>query len=293
MIEINKIGSEISYALYHKIPSLVYPYLFINKIVRSKIELPMDANYRIIYYHSVSNKNKELFENQIRYLNKNYTIVELDEIISSSKELNSDKKYLSITFDDGFLDNYTVAFPILKKLSIPATFFITPKLIEMSCRDKVDYKKYFKKHFNKIKIQKSMTWDQIRELNLNGYDIGCHGYTHKDIGKIGNDEEMQKEITYTKSIIENELNKKVKYFAFPYGKKANISEEAVIEVIKSGYKACFSADRGWNIGKKCIYYRDGIEPWFKPYILKSILNGEIDHLTNIHYYNSINENINC
>ena len=63
----------------------------------------------------------EEFENQIKYLNKNYDIVSLN-FYSSNKKLRT----ISLSFDDGYRDNYLYAYPILKKQNLNASFFILP-----------------------------------------------------------------------------------------------------------------------------------------------------------------------
>jgi len=66
------------------------------------------------------------FEKQMKYLKKTYNILDLEELVSLIKEKKAiPKKTVVITFDDGYLDNYTFAFPILKKYKIPATIFLT------------------------------------------------------------------------------------------------------------------------------------------------------------------------
>ena len=91
---------------------------------------------KILCYHGVTkdktqgiqnynNKhlNKKIFLNQVKKLKNNYNIVKLSEIYSKAP---SNKEKIAITFDDGFLNNYTEVFPIIKKYKIPVTFFICP-----------------------------------------------------------------------------------------------------------------------------------------------------------------------
>ncbi|MEA5115726.1 MAG: polysaccharide deacetylase family protein [Geobacteraceae bacterium] len=69
------------------------------------------------------------FENHIEYLNRCYKIVFIDELVD--KILNNEYLggYCALTFDDGWLDNYTNAFPILKKHHVPATIFLATGFI--------------------------------------------------------------------------------------------------------------------------------------------------------------------
>jgi peptidoglycan/xylan/chitin deacetylase (PgdA/CDA1 family) len=83
-------------------------------------------------YHGVSQYNlfhingrhlqKEQFEKQLRYFKENFRIVSLREICENSTD--DGKHTVALTFDDGFLNNYTTALPLLEKYEIPATFFV-------------------------------------------------------------------------------------------------------------------------------------------------------------------------
>jgi len=67
----------------------------------------------------------ENFERQIKFLKSNYPIVSIGEIAHQIQKRNIEKNSIAITFDDGYLDNFETARPILEKYSVPATFFIT------------------------------------------------------------------------------------------------------------------------------------------------------------------------
>lgn len=83
------------------------------------------------YDPNVFSCSAEDLEKHICFIKNNFEIINQDkfiEIINSSQGL--DKRYAYITFDDGYLDNYQLAFPILKAMNVPATFFVATGLIE-------------------------------------------------------------------------------------------------------------------------------------------------------------------
>jgi len=70
---------------------------------------------------SVSPEN---FERQVKFLKKNYPIISTGELVRQLQKRNIQKNSIAITFDDGYLDNFKTARPILEEHSVPATFFI-------------------------------------------------------------------------------------------------------------------------------------------------------------------------
>jgi len=112
----------------------------------------------ILMYHRFSQKpepfkiQQSVFENQIKFLEKKYNFISLkhySEVLNGKRD-DLPNNPLIITIDDGYQDNYIVAFPILKKYSLPATIFITTNFINNKSWlwfDKLKYiLKYTKKH---------------------------------------------------------------------------------------------------------------------------------------------------
>lgn len=93
----------------------------------------------IMMYHRVSpvqsnvlvpSLTPELFERQIMFLKENFQVISLDslsDLLTSPEKLP--KKAVVITFDDGYKDNFTYAYPILKKHGVSATIFLTTGVI--------------------------------------------------------------------------------------------------------------------------------------------------------------------
>ncbi|MCK4657255.1 MAG: polysaccharide deacetylase family protein [candidate division Zixibacteria bacterium] len=65
------------------------------------------------------------FEKQMDFLNKTHEVITLAEMIGRLKESKIDQRYCAITFDDGWRDVYTHAFPVLEKRNLPAIMFLS------------------------------------------------------------------------------------------------------------------------------------------------------------------------
>lgn len=66
----------------------------------------------------------DTFERHLKYLKKNMHVIPLDELVDRMQAGKSLNRCCSITFDDGWYDNYDHAFPLLKKYDVPATIFL-------------------------------------------------------------------------------------------------------------------------------------------------------------------------
>jgi len=102
----------------------------------------------ILLYHRITDKSSKYhnqgramhhpamhFKSEILYLKRNYQILTMDEVIRHLKSgVGFRKPAVAITFDDGYLDNYTLACPVLKKHGVPATIYLSTGLIGTSQR---------------------------------------------------------------------------------------------------------------------------------------------------------------
>lgn len=135
--------------------------------------VPLKYNDRgicILTYHCIGYKKnnnlyipQQLFKQQMKYIKDNgystITLNQLYEFIMENKPLP--KKSVVITFDDGYLNSYQYAYPILKEFNLKATVFAIPNTIDKS-----------KNH---------MTSNQLKELQANGIDIQSHTLDHEKL----------------------------------------------------------------------------------------------------------------
>lgn len=124
---------------------------------------------------------------------------------------------IELTFDDGLIDNYTVAFPILKKMGLKAYFFVI---------------------VSKIGTSGYMNWEQLKELKNAGMVIGCHGMTHKILTGLNN-RALDYEIKASKMILEERLGIRIDYFSIP---KGHYNRRVINALKEAGYKKVFTSD---------------------------------------------------
>jgi peptidoglycan/xylan/chitin deacetylase (PgdA/CDA1 family)/glycosyltransferase involved in cell wall biosynthesis len=222
---------------------------------------------RILAYHGIepcpSNSysvSVENFDKQMRYLKENCNVISLlhfEKLLQGSGNIPSDT--IVITFDDGFMNFYQYAYPILKKYHLLATCFIIASKIESS-------------------DDNFMHRDILQEIIKDGIvSIGSHTASHKSLSQLG-DKELLYEISGSKNKIEMKLGTPVDYFSYPYGTPRDIDKRCIEILARSGYKLACTSINGVNSNNSDPYAlrRTKIEWGDSLASFKKILRGSVD-----------------
>jgi peptidoglycan/xylan/chitin deacetylase (PgdA/CDA1 family) len=197
----------------------------------------------VLNYHRIDNDLEDVnavspsnFERQMIFLKNNYEVISVKELIEIIQSGVNHKRWVVITFDDGYLDNYKNAAPILKKNQIPACFFISSGIVGSDKPFAHDIKRLGRQ----IPV---MNWEHVRQLYEMGFEIGAHTINHVRLSQC-NFLTLQQEIVGSKETIENILNTEIKYFSHPHGLQSDVSTEALNIIKQSGFECNFSAYGG-------------------------------------------------
>lgn len=171
------------------------------------IDSPVREKYRWVEYRDRKfdltklRVSPELFEEQLSYLKSHsYQTVSLDDLLECQRQgLSLPQKSFALTFDDGFKDFLTLAYPALKRCGFTATIFLITNKVNES---------YQNKQF--------LSWEEICALKKEGFSFGAHTCSHPLLTSLSL-EEARYEIEESKRIIEEKINSPVRFFSYPYG----------------------------------------------------------------------------
>lgn len=140
-----------------------------------------------------------LFEQHLAYLRaQGYQAITLyDLLYHLTQGAPLPERPVIITFDDGYRDNYSNAFPLLQQYGFSATFFV---LTEVTNQGEADY----------------MTWEQLREMAAAGMDIECHARVHENLPE-NDDARLVWQVLGCREAIESELGERPRFVAYPSG----------------------------------------------------------------------------
>jgi methionyl-tRNA formyltransferase/peptidoglycan/xylan/chitin deacetylase (PgdA/CDA1 family) len=204
-----------------------------------------DQRVIILLYHRVSDEFRdhvtigiERFDQHMAYVAKHFTTVSLKEIVEGKIPRNTNKPVIAVSFDDGYLDNYENAAPILLKHQVPCTFFISTEMIRTN--------QPFAHDMRALGFGlDNMNWAQVRQMRDWGLHFGSHTRNHVNLAEI-DDQLALEELQGSLNDIRKELDQEQVFIAFPYGRKKHITAARVDMMKKLGYAACFSAYGGLN-----------------------------------------------
>lgn len=205
------------------------------------------AEVPILNYHQINNEahnpltlSASQFEAQMAYLHREgYTAITPDQLadfLQYGKELPP--KPVLITFDDGYADNYRVAYPILQKYHFVATVFLITDFVGNNGR--------------------YLNWKQVREMAQNGFSFESHTLSHINLADAS-DEEITSQLVNSKAAIEQWLGQKVEYLAYPGGA---YNRRVTSLVRQAGYRAAFTINFG-RAKKHCELFTLNRMPMFE------------------------------
>lgn len=164
--------------------------------------------------------SRQAFERQLTLLARHrFRIVSLEEVASGLDEGRSIPRHSAVlTFDDGYEETCTVAWPLLRRFGFPATVFVTPA---------------------EVGLPGFATWEQVARMARDGMTIGSHTMHHSYLPLVSEDRLIE-ELVESKRVIEQRIGRAVDFLSYPVG---GFTPQAQAVIQRAGYRAACTTNR--------------------------------------------------
>ncbi len=203
-----------------------------------------ESAIRILTYHRVNDTHPDdrlsvradAFAAQMEYLTRNHRVVSLSQALSALRARGgSGEAAVAVTFDDGYLDNFECALPILERLGVSAGFFIVTAI--------VGTRQVIERYRDCCDSDTCMDWGQVKELLARGHEVGGHGRTHCELAGL-EPTELDQEIAGCRRDLEGETGRSPSFFCYPRGSE---NPRVRSRVASSGFEAALTVYPGANV----------------------------------------------
>lgn len=174
----------------------------------------------ILTYHSIDGSGStvstppERFREQMEWIaGEGLTVTDVPGLLELPPECDA----VALTFDDGFRNFATEAWPVLRNLGFPATVFVVVDQVGGTSRWESDGED--------TPVLPLMDWDTLAELAAAGIRIGSHGRTHRALPELPLSE-LRREMVESAELLGKRLGTSPDGFAYPYGRFGRRAREA-------------------------------------------------------------------
>jgi peptidoglycan/xylan/chitin deacetylase (PgdA/CDA1 family) len=234
------------------------------------------GSLRILMYHKISPELRpdlsvrtESFRRQQGFLAEHFNIISLDQVESSlGGGAPLPTNAVLLTFDDGYRNNLSEAYPILKEFGHRALMFVPTdyvggRTLNHDC--------------HLVHPDPVLSWSEIKSM-LDVFEVGSHSCSHRILKGLPR-EAVMSEVRTSKQILETSLGVPVRAFAYPNGRAADFDDAIERIVSETGYRFCFTTVTGINPPRMnpLRLLRYGVEDFGMSYF-RRVLDGSADVL---------------
>jgi peptidoglycan/xylan/chitin deacetylase (PgdA/CDA1 family) len=197
----------------------------------------------VLIYHRVgAGQGQEMdmpfgtFRRQMEWLASNAEVVPLGPGLDRLAEAPPERDRVAITFDDGYGDVYTRAWPVLRDLDLPATVFLATGFMEGDSPAPIS-----PGAADRGERPRPLRWDQVGEMATNGLvGVGSHTHTHREFDRL-RPSEAEDECERSNALLRERAGVDPDLFAYP---RAVIGNE---DVVARRYRWAVGADGTKNL----------------------------------------------
>ena len=279
----------------------------IHQVIKLISQLGSKNKLNILIYHQVVTQRDPMrpdeptldeFTQQMALIKQYYQPIALSKAVELLAQSKLPANSICVTFDDGYLNNMTVAAPVLNAMAIPATLFVATRfshgenmwndnltdLISDDNRNKFDlsliglgicFVETVDQRRRFSAPAKMMTPTQLQEIALSGFEVAGHTQDHPILAVL-NKQEQHQQISQGKGELEDWINGEVKGFAYPNGKWGKDYNETSLQVLtQCNFNYAVATDEGISTPKTNPLQLKRFTPWQKDLLkfhLKLLIN---------------------
>lgn len=224
-----------------------------SRIRRLVLRLRHQRVARFVTFHDLQSEALRHFEANLCFLKQSMNVVSLDDFFAG--RLSADKINVVITFDDGYKSWITHAVPVLKRLSLPATFFVSSGFVGLPKSEEVAFMR------SKLLLPTEyarkaagLSLQDVGRLVEEGFTIGGHTVNHCNLAELQDEEQLRYEITEDRVRLERMTGGKIKYFAYPFGAFQHARTNLPDVLRDAGYVGAVTTACGFNSGDTSPYH---------------------------------------
>jgi peptidoglycan/xylan/chitin deacetylase (PgdA/CDA1 family) len=216
------------------------------------------------HFASLSDPNYEMYCEFLQFLSANCCLVRIEDSVEQIKrKITITDCLVSLTYDDGFEECYSIIAPALEEFKTNGAFFINGGFVNGDD----NYKENFTRCIVKVMGKKPMTWQQIKQLHIRGHIIGSHTLDHLNMNST-NYKLIDFQIKKNKQLIEKCTTQPCEFFAYPFGQFKHINNET-LSLAEKYHKYIFSATdyrNYYSFNGRVINRRHIESEWPRPHI---------------------------
>ena len=225
--------------------SLFY-YLGYSRVRNLILRFQHKAVARFLIFHDILPDAVTCFRANLQFLKRRTNVVSLDDFLAGT--LCSRKINVVITFDDGYKSWITEAIPLLRKLKLPATFFVSSGLVGLPNDKGSEYIR------SRLLIKKAgerttggLSFEDVKRIAAEGFCVGGHTLNHCNLSQSRDSIKVRYEITEDKERLQWLTGSRIEYFSYPFGGYHNREIDLRQILRESGYKGAVTTVSGFNV----------------------------------------------
>jgi peptidoglycan/xylan/chitin deacetylase (PgdA/CDA1 family) len=227
---------------------------------------------RILVFHHLDDRRR--FRAIVSTLRRHYNLISFEDY-KNNIGIDPNRLNLILALDDGYRSWHTVGLPVFREFDVRPFLFVNSDFVGLSDPHAFDY------CVKKISTwtEASLNWQELRELQEAGADIGAHGCGHEDMSSPANRDILDQVVQSDQLVLQTQLGVPPLGFAYPFGRYDDAGVEALR---RAGYEYGFSTRSGFldASSEKLALPRSNVG-MRSPYVVCAVAEGYGDRVSSM------------